>query len=136
MFFSLILIFFMSTSKTIAKGVAWMLISMLIMKFFAFIYFVVVARTVSQEEVGQFFFVLSVIGIITLFSDLGLGGGALSRFVPFYAGQEKFNYVKKVLKVSISAGTIFSTLCAILLILFAGSISDFFGKPYLVPIFR
>ncbi len=126
----------MSTTKTIAKGVVWMLISMLIMKFFAFIYFVIVARTVSQEEVGQFFFVFSVIGIIALFSDFGLGAGAIPRFVPFYAGQEKFNHVKKVLKISVSAGTIFSTVCAILLILFAGSISDFFGKPYLIPIFQ
>jgi len=56
---------------------------MLIMKFFAFIYFIIVAITVSQEEVGQFFFVLSVISIIALFSNLGLGEEALSRFVPF-----------------------------------------------------
>ena len=75
-------------------------------------------------------------GIISLFSDLGLGAGAVSRFVPFYAGQEKFNYVKKVLKISVSAGTIFSTLCAIFLILFADNISNFFGKPYLVPLFQ
>jgi len=126
----------MSTAKTLAKGFVWMLISLLIVKFFGFIFNIVLARTVSQEEIGQFFFVLSVISIISLFSDLGLGGGAIQRFVPFYAGQEKFNYVKKILKISISAGTIFSTLCAIFLMLFADSISNFFGKPYLVPLFQ
>ncbi len=126
----------MSTTKTLAKGTAWILISTLIIKFLAFIYYIILARTVSQEEIGQFFFVLSIVGIISLFSDLGLSSSAISRFVPFYAGQEKFNYVKKVLKISVSAGTIFSVICAIFLILFAGSLSNFFNKPYLTPLFQ
>jgi len=126
----------MSTAKTLAKGTAWILISALIIKFLAFIYYIILARTVPQEEIGQFFFVLSVVSIISLFSDLGLGSSAITRFVPFYAGQEKFNYVKKVLKISVSAGTIFSTLCAIFLILFADNISNFFSKPYLTPLFQ
>jgi len=126
----------MSTAKTLAKGTAWILIATLIIKFLAFIYYIILARTVSQEEIGQFFFVLSVVGIISLFSDLGLGSSAIVRFVPFYAGQEKFNYVKKVLKISVSAGTIFSTMCAIFLILFAGNIANFFNKPYLMPLFQ
>ncbi|OQX18172.1 MAG: hypothetical protein BWK75_06850 [Candidatus Altiarchaeales archaeon A3] len=126
----------MSTTKTIAKGTAWILISALIIKFLAFIYYIILARTVTPEEIGQFFFVLSVVGIISLFSDLGLGSSAIGRFVPFYAGQEKFNYVKKVLKISVSAGTLFSTICAILLIFFAGNISNFFNKPYLTSLFQ
>ncbi|PKP58766.1 MAG: hypothetical protein CVT88_06765 [Candidatus Altiarchaeales archaeon HGW-Altiarchaeales-1] len=126
----------MSTAKTLAKGTAWILISALIIKFLAFIYYIILARTVPQEEIGQFFFVLSVVGIISLFSDLGLGSSAIGRFVPFYAGQEKFNYVKKVLKISVSAGTIFSTICAIFLILFADNISNFFSKPYLTSLFQ
>ena len=87
----------MSTAKTIAKGSAWMLISLIIVKFFAFIYFIVIARIVSEEEIGMFFLALSVISIIMLFSDLGLGAGAVARFVPFYMGQGKFNYVRMVL---------------------------------------
>lgn len=126
----------MSTVKTLAKGTAWILIATLIVKFLGFIYYIILARTVPQEDIGQFFFVLSIVSIISLFSDLGLGSSAIARFVPFYAGQEKFNYVKKVLKISVSAGTIFSTICAIFLILFAGNIANFFNKSYLIPLFQ
>ena len=125
----------MSTSKTIAKGSAWMLIAAFIIKFLAFIYYIILARTVSQEEIGMFFLVLSVMSIILLFSNLGLGAGAVVRYVPFYAGQEKFNYVKKVLKVSLSAGTIFSIICIIFVIFFADNLAEFFHTPALIPLF-
>ena len=65
-------------------------------------YYIILARTFPQEEIGQFFFVLSVVGIISLFSDIGLRAGTILRFVLFYVVQRKFNYVKKVLKISIS----------------------------------
>jgi len=126
----------MSTIKTLAKGTVWILISLIIVKFFAFIYYIILARTVPEDEIGKFFFVLSVVSIISLFSDLGLGAGAVTRFVPFYAENKKFNCVKKVLKISISAATIFSILCAIFLIIFAESLSNLLNKPYLVPLFQ
>ncbi|ODS37238.1 hypothetical protein BEH94_07190 [Candidatus Altiarchaeales archaeon WOR_SM1_SCG] len=125
----------MSTAKTIAKGSAWMLISVIIVKFFAFIYYVILARTVTEEEIGMFFLVLSVMSIVLLFSNLGLGAGAVARYVPFYAGQEKFNHLRKVLKVSLFAGTIFSIVCIIFVIFFADDLANFFHDPGLVPLF-
>jgi len=38
-----------------------------------FIYYIILARTVPQDEIGKFFFVLSIVSIISLFSDLVLG---------------------------------------------------------------
>ena len=125
----------MSTAKTIAKGSAWMLISAFIIKFSAFIYYIVLARTVTEEEIGMFFLVLSIMSIIMIFSNLGLGGGAVARYVPFYAGLNKFSYVRRVLKISISAGTFFSIICIALIILFADNIAGSFHNPDLVPIF-
>lgn len=75
----------MSTAKTIAKGSAWILIAMVIVKLFAWVYYVVIARIVSQEEIRAFFLVLGITGIFGLFSNLGLGEGAIVRYVPFYA---------------------------------------------------
>ena len=124
----------MSTAKTIVKGSAWMLIAAFIRKFSAFIYYIILARTVSQEDIGMFFLVLSVVSMVLLFSNLGLGAGAVARYVPFYAGQEKFNYLRKVLKVSISTGTIFSIICIIFVVLFANDLANFFHEPDLVSL--
>ena len=125
----------MSIAKTVAKGSAWMLIATIIVKFSAFIYYIILARTVSQEEIGMFFLVFSIMSIVLLFSNLGLGAGAVVRYVPFYGGQGKFNYARKVLKISISAGTFFSIVCIILIILFANDLASFFHNPDFVPIF-
>jgi len=125
----------MSTAKIIAKGSAWMLVATFIVKFLGFIYLIILARTVPEKEIGMFFLVLSVISIVGLFSDFGLGIGAVARYVPFYAGKEKFNHVRKVLKISLSAGTIFSIICTAFVILFANDLASFFGNPNLVPIF-
>jgi len=125
----------MSITKTIAKGSAWMILSAFIVKFVGFIYYIILARTVSQEEIGMFFLVLSVISIVLIFSNLGLCSESVKRYVSFYAKKERFNYVRKVLKISLSAGTIFSIICIAFIMLFTGSLSNFFHNPALAPIF-
>jgi len=126
----------MSTAKTLAKGTAWGLIGSFLLRFVGFFYCIILARLFSQEEIGIFFLVLSIINIVALFSNLGLGLGAVLRYVPFYVGEEKFNHVRGVLKISLTAGTIFSLICMVFVILFSGDLSNMFHEQKLVPIFH
>ena len=129
----------MSTVKTLAKGTMWGVAAAFFLKLVGFVYYIVLARMVPEErigEMGMFFHAFSIISIIILFSDLGLGPGAISRYVPFFSGKGEYNNVRKTLEISISAGTIFSVLCIIILLIFAGDVSRLMGEPALAPLLQ
>ncbi len=123
-----------STAKTLAKGTFWGVLSSFFIKFLGFFYTIMLPRLCpSKVEQGIFFYALSVVALIAAFSDLGLGPGALGRYVPYYIGRKEYNHARAVVKISLFAGTAFSIVCAVLLIYFAGDLSVFFNSPPLVP---
>jgi len=126
----------MSTAKTLAKGTFWGVLASLFIKLTGFLYYVILARTATQQEVGAFFLAFSVVSIVLIFSDLGLGPGAISRYVPFYTGREEYNNVKKATRIALIAGTVFSLICMLGVIFFAGNIAGFFKEPALVPLLQ
>ncbi|MFZ2456939.1 MAG: flippase [Candidatus Altiarchaeia archaeon] len=123
-----------STAKVLAKGTFWGILSAFFIKFLGFFYTIMLPRLCpSKVEQGIFFYALSVVAIIAVFSDLGLGPGALGRYVPYYIGRKEYNHAKAVVRISLLAGTAFSLVCAILLIGSAGYLANFFNSPTLVP---
>jgi len=124
----------MSNTKTLAKGTFWGIVGLFVLKFLAWFYYIILARMVSQEEIGIFSIALSIISIVVLFSDLGLGSGSVGRYIPYYFGKKEFNKLRAALKISISVGTIFSILCMILVFVFAGSIASFYHNTRLQPV--
>ncbi len=125
----------MTTISTIAKGTAWMVISAILVKFLGWIYYVILARVVTPAEIGMFYLVLSVVSMITIFSNLGLGGDTVMRYVSYYTGKKYFNYVRSVVKISIRGSTIFSTIFLILVIIFAKDFSNLLHEDNLTSIF-
>jgi O-antigen/teichoic acid export membrane protein len=88
----------------------------------------------STGEIGRFSIALGIASVMLLFSDLGLGPGAVVRYVPFLAGAQEFNRVRSVMKISIVAGTVFSIFCMILLFLFSGTLAGFFKDSLLTQV--
>jgi O-antigen/teichoic acid export membrane protein len=101
----------MSIISTLAKGTAWMLISAVVVKFSGWMYYVIIARLVTPEEIGMFYLAFSIISMIVIFSNLGLGSSTVVRYVPYYAGKRYFNHIREVVKISALFGTVFSTIC-------------------------
>jgi O-antigen/teichoic acid export membrane protein len=115
-----------SPTKTLARGTAWSIITAVFLKFLGFLYTIALTRlfTNNEAELGIFFYVFGIAAIIAVFSDLGLGPGALGRYIPYYVGRGEYNHVKAALKISLRYGTLFSLICMIAMILLAGPISD------------
>lgn len=58
-------------SKGLFKNAAYFTVSSIIVKIVAFLYFGFIAKMLSPEQVGQYFLVLAIIGMLQVFNDLG-----------------------------------------------------------------
>jgi O-antigen/teichoic acid export membrane protein len=126
----------MSTAKTLAKGTFWGVLASLFIKLTGVLYYIILARMANQEDVGTFFLAFSVVSVVLIFSDLGLGPGAVSRYVPFFIGRKEYNSVKKATSIALLAGTVFSLICMMAVLFLAGDIAAFYKEPALVPILQ
>ncbi len=125
----------MSNAKNLAKGGAWDFLGLLTIRLTSFFHYVILVMLVSQETIGIFSLVLSIVSIIIIFSNFGMGNASVVRYVPFYMGVGKFNHIRKVLKISFIAGTMFSLICMAILIFFSEDLSQYFGEPKLINVF-
>ena len=114
--------------RIVAKGTFWGLAGNIALKFFSFIYLVLVARFFSQNDVGTFYLALSIIGAFTIFSDLGLGA-AFTRYIPFYLGKGQKKDAYSLLQVSYMFSGTLSFLLSVGLFLAAGLLADAFKAP-------
>ena len=89
----------MKEKAIIAKGTVWSLVSGILTKLISFIYTVLIARLVVKEEVGAFYLVLSILGILYIFTDLGIVY-YLNRFVPFLYGKGETGRLKGLIGLS------------------------------------
>ncbi len=71
-----------------AKNTLIALSGMVSSKLMSFIYSLIIARLVSQEDIGAFYFSLSLLSIIQLIATLGLPQ-SLSRYIPYLEGRGK-----------------------------------------------
>jgi O-antigen/teichoic acid export membrane protein len=124
----------MSNTKTLAKGTFWGFAGIFILKFLSWFYYVILTRVVSQEEIGIFSTALSLMSIVVLFSDLGLGSQSVGRYIPFYYGKKEFNKLRSVLRVSIIVGAIFSLVWMGLVVFFSGDMAGFYHSQRLVSV--
>lgn len=58
-------------SKGLFKNAAYFTISSIIVKIVAFLYFGFIAKLLSPDQVGQYFLVLAIIGMLQVFNDVG-----------------------------------------------------------------
>ncbi|MEM3499675.1 MAG: flippase [Candidatus Bilamarchaeaceae archaeon] len=119
-------------SSTLAKGTVWTFAAQVLLKFFSFIYLIVVARLFSTEEIGIFYFVLSIVGFIVIFTDLGFSQ-SLPTYVPYLYSKGQKARVVYLLKVLFILGFFISIAASFILLFLAPYISSLLGKPELTP---
>ncbi len=122
--------------KTIAKGVSLLLVGMFLSKFFMYLYRIIVARYLGPSSYGLISLSLAVIGLITLFSLLGLPQGIV-RYISYYRGKNDNKSINGVIFFTFLLTVPLSIILTILCFFFSESISiTFFHKAELSPILR
>jgi O-antigen/teichoic acid export membrane protein len=100
-------------SKEVAGGSFWNLIGSILLKLVSFFYVVLLARAASADDVGIFYLALSIIGLISVFSDIGLPA-SLQRYIPFFEGRKEKDKVFGTLKINyVVVGAISAILTAL-----------------------
>lgn len=122
-------------TSTLAKGTVWSFLAQLALKLFSFFYLVILAKFFSAEEIGIFYFALSVVSFITIFTDLGLNQ-SLPRYVPYLYGKGKAAIIRSFMKIMFLAGSFLSLSFSIFLFFSASFIASALGKPETAPAFQ
>jgi O-antigen/teichoic acid export membrane protein len=125
----------MSEEKTIAKGSFWILSTSMVSKLISFLYTIIIARMLATEEIGTFYLVLSVLGILYIFTDLGIIF-SLNRYVPYLYGRREFGKLRNLVKLSYLGGGALTFLFSILVFIFSGSIACLVSQPTIAPILQ
>jgi O-antigen/teichoic acid export membrane protein len=86
-------------SKEVAKGSLWSFIGNILSKLVSFFYVILLARSASQDDVGLFYLSYSIIGLVMVFSDLGLPG-SLQRYVPYFEGRKEPGKISSLFKAT------------------------------------
>ncbi len=125
----------MDEQKTIASGFIWNTLFFFLTKLSAFIYTILIARLFSQEDIGSFYYVFSITGILFLFADFGISS-AFGRYVPFLFGKGEKESLKKLFRWCYFVGTAWSLLFSIAVFLLSGEIATALGYSELKPLFQ
>lgn len=120
-------------TAALASGTLWQNAGNIAMKLVSFVYTVLVARLVSQEEVGLFYFALSLVGIITIFADFGLSQ-TVQRYVPYYLGKGERMAASRVLALSVLLSTALLLAVTVIAFFAAPSLAGVFNNPGLGPV--
>src|SRR3989338_7543424 len=121
--------------ETIARGSIWHGLNTLIFKFLSFLYTIIIARMVLQEEVGVFYFALGLVGLVGIFSDAGFTQ-AIARYVPYYLGKKDTKSASLAIRVSWDISVILGLILAAALFLIAESFAAFFSNLPLEGVLR
>lgn len=117
----------MSESKNLATGSLWYFSIGLLIKSSGFIYTVILARFVAQDDVGAFAACLSILGLLAIFGDMGFLN-SFGRYVPYLHGSKKFGKLRELVKMSYFGGGTIALIFSILVFVFAGNIAAYSGK--------
>jgi O-antigen/teichoic acid export membrane protein len=123
----------MDEKKTIVKASFWSFSSSILTKLLSFVYTIIIARLVAQDDIGAFYLVLSVLGILYIFTDLGLAY-SLNRYIPYLHSRQEFAKLRNLIKLSYLGGGFLTLIFSIATFFLAGNISTAIGQPNIKPI--
>ena len=112
-----------SYSKEILKGTSWSLIGNIFFKLLSFVYVIVLARMATQDDIGIFYLVLSIIGLLALFVDLGFSQ-SFARYIPYFKARKENQNILKLLKSSYAISILLALFFSFLLFWQADFITD------------
>lgn len=84
----------------------------------------------SQDDVGVFYLALSVVGILSIFSDLGISS-AFARYIPYYCGKDEKNKAYLLLHSSYFFSGVLSILIGATLFLLSELVALSLNNPFL-----
>ena len=121
--------------KTIAKGAFWSIFGTVTIKGISFIYTIILAHLMTQNQIGDFYLAVSVLGLLTIFTNIGIGK-SFSRYLPYFYGKEQFKELKVLLKFGIFIAPVLPLIASILVFFGAELLSGFFDNPNLIPLLK
>ena len=107
----------------------------IITKIGALIFTIFLARTFSPELFGAYSLVLTIILSLMIFTDLGLGETSV-RYISESLGKKNKTEARSKFLFLFRAKLIITILSSLILFFGAGIISNFFGKPELIPLLK
>ena len=119
----------------LASGTMWQNLSNIVVKLASFIYTILIARLVAQDEVGLFYFGLSIVGIMLIFADFGLST-AVQRYIPFHLGRKEKAMAGSIIRFSVMVVTAALVIGSAATYLLADDFANFFHNPGLGPVMR
>jgi O-antigen/teichoic acid export membrane protein len=121
--------------KEVAKGSFWSLIGNISQHVISFLYVILIARAVSQDDLGLFYLSLSVVTLVSVFKNLGLIN-SLTRYVPYFEGRNEIGKIRALLKTSYLVVTIASLLLMGILWWASDLIGEIYQNPHLPEVIR
>ncbi len=118
-----------------AKGAIWQNISNMLVKLSGFIYTIIIARMATQSDVGLFYFGMGILGIVGIFSDLGLVQSAI-RYIPYHLGKNERESAQRIATITVIFGTFFGIIGSLIFFVFSHEIAAYFQNPPLEPILQ
>jgi len=115
--------------QKIVKGAFLVLISMVLGKFFSYLYIILVATKLGTHDYGVLSLGLAISSFLSAFSLLGLDESII-RFVSFYNGENNKEAIKGTILTSFKTVINSSVFFGILLIIFSSYLSDNIFKEY------
>ncbi len=112
-------------AKEVAKGSIYGLTGNITFNLISFLYVILIARAVSQDDLGLFYLSLSIVTIIGIFSTLGLDV-SLARYIPYFEGRNEKGKIKSLLKFGYKTTTAIALILITVLWLASDGIGAFF----------
>lgn len=115
-------------SKELAEGTIFSFAGNALFKLVSFIYIVVIAKVVAQDDLGLFYLAMGFISLTAIADDLGLAS-SLARYVPFFEGKGQGGKIRRLVHLSY----VLVIAMALLLMAVLWLSSDFIGQAYQDP---
>jgi O-antigen/teichoic acid export membrane protein len=122
-------------SREVVKGSLWTMAGSITFNLFSFFYVILVARSVSPDELGLFYLAFGMISVGSVINSLGLSS-SLVRYVPFFDGRGEGGKVRSLLKYSYATSAVLSMVLIAAVWLSADVISSLYQNPQLAPALR
>lgn len=104
-------------------------------KLISFIYLIVITRLFLPVDIGVFYLVIGVLGIINIFSDLGVAS-TLTRYLPYFEGKNEKDKIWKTIEITVIGGLGLAVFTTVLVFVFSNQIAEFIGAPEIAETLR
>ncbi len=120
-------------TATMAVGTFWSNLGVIAVKLVSFIYMILIARLVAQSEVGLFYLGIGMMGVVSIFADLGISQ-TVQRYLPYFLGKNDKASARRVLALNIFLGLLPPLIVAFLVWQLAPAIANNVRNPGLEPL--